>query len=69
MEKYNKNKLLKMSYTSTSLSISEHLGHVWSLTLPHMWGSHMYICIKFGYFLLPYVYCIIRPAKETLRIE
>lgn len=39
-------------YTSTPLSISEPLVHVGSLALSYMRGSHTYVHIKLGYFLL-----------------
>lgn len=54
-----------------SLSVSEPLMHMGSLTLSCIWGSHTYVHIKFGCFLLLIclIYLIIRPAKRTRRVE
>lgn len=35
----------------------------------HMWGSHTYVSIRFGYFLLLIGLTSIRPARRTLRVE
>lgn len=54
-----------------SLSVSEHLMHVWPRTLSCIQCFHTYVCIQFGYFLL--LTCFMSDyytsQKKTLRGE
>ena len=51
---YFKVKTVKTLWTQEKLLpfFSEPLMHVGSLTITCMQGSHIYVCVEFGYFLL-----------------